>query len=74
MVHFFSFLQYLGSHDIEDYRNKRETSAVMSELKKRSGKAPKPKAIITLYAKEVVVMDEKSKVCVVAHVTVCVCV
>lgn len=34
----------------------------MSDLKRRSSKAPKPKAIISLFAKELIVLDEKSKV------------
>ena len=62
-THFINkILQYLGSQDIEDYRNKRETSAIMADLKRRSSKAPKPKALISLFAKELIVMDEKSKV------------
>ena len=55
-------LQYLGSQDIEDYRNKRETSAIMADLKRRSSKAPKPKALISLFAKELIIKEEKSKV------------
>lgn len=39
----------------------------MADLKRRSSKAPKPKAIITLYTKELIVMDEKSKVRVLEH-------
>ena len=65
IIHLFSFLsslQYLGGGDIEDYRNKRETSAIMADLKRRSSKAPKPKAIIIIFTKELIVMDEKSKV------------
>ena len=35
----------------------------MADLKRRSSKATKPKAVVTIFSKELVVLDEKSKVC-----------